>query len=953
MASSPAASSQLPLEALGSVNESENDQDERCEGRFSDDADESSAPTPKCDEPTSKLQSTEVVEAVKSPRTRKLRKTSSAKESTVKDAKRSSWDDDPLVVALLALDPILQFLTKATGKPLVPFQTLSKAVPSAKFQKHHVLSLENYGVLQLQGSVDDEAHLLVGFPPPPSLADPEANGRNNASLHGSTKTAAKRRLATLKRQLKQAPGKSPNQLPPPPSTPERRPRQDTPHCKDNFPASPTKDWSVPVMAEDDDSQNIEEELSAGQNTVEAKEALESLRNCFRFAEKANADKNSSEGSQPPQRLRKPTLRFVLNELLPRQAAFAGSTPAKSCQYSSLTPGCRRKIPLALMDAFSLERPGSCNTRKLYYHQAKAIESAMNGRHTLVCTGTGSGKSLCFLLPVLAAAATLGTASLLLFPTKALAQDQFSKLKSLLQNHPTLHSSIHPGILDGDTSHPERQRVTKTCNLILTNPDTLHAAVLPQWRGIYKTILDSIRYIVIDEAHMYEGVFGAHVAMVLSRMMRLLSVVGSTGPTFLACSATMTYPEQHFRLLCPIPTNDPITILAPEDDGSPRSAKHFFVWNPPIMDVNGNSTGRVTVPKPKQEDKNQPVQSIQLVATPESGFAESDGIALAGGIVDRAEDNETGNRPAVVTPSPRNSKRRKRFHHAGREVYRRHAADETALLLARAVSQGVRCIAFCKTRCLVEWVYERTIQNLKSNAESSHLANKVESYRGGYTREMRRSIETRLFQNELLGVVGTSALELGVDIGGIDLTLHCGYPSSLASLLQQAGRAGRGKERLDVPSLAIMVCFNSPAEQHLWRRPTHLLSRRLTAAISMPVNVGLVQGHLLCAGSEYPLTAQHPVSVLQATSGKDGHTQPNSSLLNDYNLFGSKRVFEEALDVLTATGMMKEETTPVASPQHETVSIFKTHPVSVIGILPFWECSVTNVYTVCRQTMDQS
>ena len=145
------------------------------------------------------------------------------------------------------------------------------------------------------------------------------------------------------------------------------------------------------------------------------------------------------------------------------------------------------------------------------------------------------------------------------------------------------------------------------------------------------------------------------------------------------------------------------------------------------------------------------------------------------------------------------------------IKRKHAADETAHLLAHAVRKGIRTIAFCKTRMLAEWVYESCISILKYGEDTADLSDKVEVYRGGYSKSIRRSIESRLFRNELFGVVGTSALELGIDLGGIDLTLHCGYPGSIASLMQQAGRAGRGAEAQGA-SFAIMVCFSSPAEQ---------------------------------------------------------------------------------------------------------------------------------------------
>jgi DEAD/DEAH box helicase domain-containing protein len=253
----------------------------------------------------------------------------------------------------------------------------------------------------------------------------------------------------------------------------------------------------------------------------------------------------------------------------------------------------------------------------------------------------------------------------------------------------------------------------------------------------------------------------------------------------------------------------------------------------------------------------------------------------------------------------------------RDIRRRHSAEETALLLARSVTMGVRCIAFCKTRCLVEWVYDRCIHALKQSPRTEKLVSLVDSYRGGYTRIKRREIEEKLFKNQLLGVVGTSALELGVDIGGVNLTLHCGFPSSHASLMQQAGRAGRGAAASSQPSLAICVCFNSPVDQHLHRHPSSLLSRGTSVQLSMPIYPGLVQGHLLCAGNEFPLAGSLNASAIQSVE-----RAPNISFLTDHDLFGGRAIYEEALTNLTLQGSMMREDVSTCGGK---VSVYKTHP----------------------------
>ena len=878
--------------------------------------------------------------------------------------KKVSRNQPAICLSLLRLDPILQFLTRATGKPMVNLKTIKATLPGLADDEllKHIHELANHhGVLQIVGTegteshdhyhgqkregVDDDdnyevlswdsEHVYVAFPSPPSVDNSQDQSFSiNGTLHGSTKAAANRRLAALKRSLKNAGGggtttktaiATATTIPSPPD--------DDPvgSVVSTNVAQSAKDWSssVRVMSEEGDSdQQVDVVLQ------EEKEAHEALSKTFSFA------------SATDHALRSPD-RLAVTCALKRQASYAGSMPCRESTFQEL--GHNTHIPIALMDAFNIVRPGPLSTiskrRKLYSHQAAAIDSAVSGTHTLVCTGTGSGKSLCFLLPVLTAALTCDDTSLLLFPTKALAQDQLTKLRSLLDKNAELQAKIRPGVIDGDTSYAERDNVAKNCNVIMTNPDTLHAAILPGWKANYKSLLGRIKYVVIDEAHMYEGVFGAHVSMVLSRFIRLAAVcshkIGGQvrAPIFLACSATMFHPEHHFRLLCPIPNDAKVTILSPEDDGSPRAAKHFFVWNPPIMDINGHSTGRVTVPRRKVQNDKAQQQIASLSRTSQSTriekvFRESDDLHLADCT---PKDSRNASKP---------------FFPDRLQLYRRHAADETALLLARAVSQGVRCIAFCTTRCLVEWVYERAIAALKSNSSTEHLATQVESYRGGYTMEARRSIESRLFNNDLLAVIGTNALELGVDVGGIDLTLHCGYPRSYASLLQQAGRAGRGAARLNVHSIAVMVCFNSPAEQQIWKHPRSLLSKGKTALVSMPLNVGLVQGHLLCAGEEYPLMTTGSISSLFLNEVTDC---VQNQVLSDSDLFGSMDIYRESIEGLTATGMLKEKSVPIAGSK-ALIVVFKTHPVSSVHIKGAMVIPVVIPLThktpvVCRQTMD--
>lgn len=314
-------------------------------------------------------------------------------------------------------------------------------------------------------------------------------------------------------------------------------------------------------------------------------------------------------------------------------------------------------------------------------------------------------------------ASTGCVSLLLFPTKALAQDQLSKLRNLLAMNELAQQHCRPGIIDGDTPLECREAIVNECNIILTNPDTLHCHILSNWKK-YKVFLSRLRYIAIDELHMYSGIFGSHVRMVLARLVRLcccssskvepsyaisntqhrerqrssgnatikekpMNIGAWKSPIFIGCSATVAFPEEHFRFLCPITVNDDVCILDSAIDGSPCPTKYYFLWNPPTIEQRNN-------------------------------------------------------------------------------LSRRHAADETAILLAQAVKLRIRSVAFCATRMIAEWVYEKCYSFLEMSDKS-----RLEIYRGGYSTEVRRQIEQRLFQNQIIAVVATSALEVGVDIGVSD------------------------------------------------------------------------------------------------------------------------------------------------------------------------------------------
>lgn len=891
--------------------------------------------------------------------------------------------DNPILAALSKIDAFLRFLTKATGKTSVPFLMLAKILPKINADAtadsnltnnpanednsadHHghghlreiLLELTHRGVLNYDINND-----TVGFhlPPSPSNTCKVAESKVAASefgvtpqppsklvgkgLHGSTDPSAKRRMKVLEWSIQQFPS-----LP----------------CCSNTESGAGKKRGASEMQSPKTKHHENEEDSLGNDKIEdcAEHATEShkvsngederLDECMerRSAYKALdsllrgtiTSLNDGEGSAES------GFDYPATEKqwLPCQAAYAGSHSGRVARYDTLTNETASKIPPKIFQLFNLDCDGSNSftdkeigtpKRKLFLHQARAIESAMNDVHTVVQTATGSGKSLCFLLPVLAKVVRSiengeRSSAILLFPTKALAQDQYSKIDALLKSLSSSGNAdalpICSGVLDGDTAHSQRDAIANDCQIILTNPDTLHAAILPNWnkRPAYKDLLARLSVVVVDEAHVYEGAFGAHVAMVLARLIRICRVASSPSNTdgvtparqvlFIACSATMLHPEQHFRLLCPIGEEEQVCVLTSEDDGSPCSAKHFFVWNPPILDINGNSTNSIFLQKSKGARVGIKTEST-------------------------SNDNNHTGYCANIPIGSRKLRKRRCFHdytalehaesHPTTSTFtrRRHAADETAFLLAKAISAGVRTIAFCKTRSLVEWVYERTLSILQSDKSTAALTSKVDSYRGGYTAEARRSIEERLFHRHLLGVVGTCALELGVDVGGVDLTLHTGYPGSISSLLQQSGRAGREKGNQTVPSCAIMICFNSPSEQHIWKNPTTLLSRGLDAPPNLPINASVMQGHLLCAGNEFPLTGAQSVSCLLNEISIQGGCPV------DCDLLGPSNVYNDNVEYLAKKGLLSQKHIRSVSDHHcigegkevANIPVYSTHPVSV-------------------------
>ncbi len=435
-------------------------------------------------------------------------------------------------------------------------------------------------------------------------------------------------------------------------------------------------------------------------------------------------------------------------------------PSRRARYARLS----RPLPPALDAALK-----GIGVERFFRHQAQAIDAVRDGQHVVVATGTASGKTLAYNVPVVEAALLDPHArGLYLFPTKALAQDQLRALKELtrgLHGQATLRGkgggrALSFGTYDGDTPQSTRTRLRRQAAVILTNPDMLHLGILPN-HNLWADFLRNLRFVVIDEAHVYRGVFGSHVALVMRRLNRLCELYGSS-PRFICCSATIANPGEHVERLTGV---RPVVIA---DDGSPQGPKVFALWNPPFVDR--------------------------------------------------------------------------------RRTGRRSANAEAATLFAEMARRGLRNITFTKARVVAELVLRYARDALSKT--DPQLKSRVASYRAGYLAGDRRQIERDLFNGQLIGVTATSALELGVDVGGLDATVSVGFPGTIASLWQQAGRAGRGSR----PSLAVLIGLDDPLDQYYMRHPKELFGRPHEHALINPDNVTILEQHLPCAAHEYPLSS---------------------------------------------------------------------------------------------------
>ena len=448
------------------------------------------------------------------------------------------------------------------------------------------------------------------------------------------------------------------------------------------------------------------------------------------------------------------------------------------------------------------------------HQVAAAQSAHAGRHTVLATGTGSGKSLAAWLPALSdvlaaqspgadsriSAHTRRPTTLYLSPTKALAADQAAALARLVGELEAIQReagtpagslrTVRSGTCDGDTPLPERDWVRAHADVVLTNPDFLHFSLLPGHER-WSRLLRGLRYIVIDECHAYRGILGAHVALVLRRLLRLVARLRPRGPqpVVLCASATAAEPALTAARLIGVEPDD---VVAVTDDAAPAGERTLALWQPALRDP-------WVLPAPDVE----PVQDSPQAAEPDSG--------------DPGED-----------PSARRS-----------------AVVEAAELLVDLLSVGARALVFVRSRRSAEVVAERARHTL--GLSLPELVGTVSAYRGGYLPEERRALEADLRSGRLRALATTNALELGIDVTGLDAVLIAGWPGTRISLGQQAGRAGRAGTR----GLAVLIASDNPLDAYLVHHPEAVFAAP-EATVFDPANPYVLAPHLCAAASEAPL-----------------------------------------------------------------------------------------------------
>jgi DEAD/DEAH box helicase domain-containing protein len=437
-----------------------------------------------------------------------------------------------------------------------------------------------------------------------------------------------------------------------------------------------------------------------------------------------------------------------------QIVHVAQVPQREARYAVPNP----PLPAVLRGALSV-----LEVARLYTHQVEALERARRGENLVVVTSTSSGKTLCYNLPVLEAILQNRQArALYLYPINALVNDQFKTLARM-----NLALGGQAAAMDrytGSVSPAKRREIrARQPNILLTNPELLHLSFL-QWHHLWPWFWRNLAYIVVDEIHTYRGVFGAHVAHLFQRLLRVARHYGAD-PRFICCSATIANPQELAERL----TSQPFSVISRE--GAARGKKLFVIWNPPLAEDQGANV-------------------------------------------------------------------------------RRSYAQESVDLLRHCLESDLNTIVFTRARRLTEQMARLSKDALAQERpveENDEAGQQITSYRAGYLAQEREAIEARLKSGELRGVITTNALELGIDIGGLDAAIIAGYPGTIMSTWQQAGRAGRrGRD-----ALVFLVASQNPLDQYYVAHPEQFHTEPHERAVVDLANPFIRLKHLLCAARELP------------------------------------------------------------------------------------------------------
>ncbi|GIX41736.1 MAG: putative ATP-dependent helicase YprA [Leptospiraceae bacterium] len=450
--------------------------------------------------------------------------------------------------------------------------------------------------------------------------------------------------------------------------------------------------------------------------------------------------------------------FLNDPYFSRQIQFSIRIPKKLPEFREFPSDLDQR----LVDALKKRK-----IHQLYIHQYKAYEFVKNKKNVLLTTSTASGKTLGYILPILQyKIENPESRTLLLYPTKALSRDQENWIQNLCND---LNLKIGVFTYDGDTSTSIRKKIRESGDFIITNPDMLHANILPQHTS-WIQLFEHLDFIVIDEVHTYKGIFGSHFANVLRRLFRITNFYHKD-PIILAASATIGNPQELIERL----TEKKFEIIS--EDGSGKGEKVFFFYNPPKVIENRNENTFSKIP----ENTNI------------------------------------------------------------KNYYRISSLKEAVKIAEILIKNQISTILFCRSRKQVELL----TNYLKEQCPD--YKNQIQAYRSGYLPEERRKIEKDLRAKNIIAVVSTNALELGIDIGSLEVSISVGYPGSIHSLYQQAGRAGR---KSDI-SLSILIASQNSLDQYIIKHPEFITEKNPENVRINPDNLWIVSEHLKCSLAEKP------------------------------------------------------------------------------------------------------